>query len=139
MWQAGAGNQVWKVKLQCEIQANDKQIEKCENAISHLREIYVAHAKIPGLHNLGMIVRKYISKYNDKHFDYPYCVVCIQRYAITTQREWLQEKFSENKKIMVIVNHNSVHAFSSFEEEDHVESYNCQFRLHDLTKDVCMM
>ena len=32
-----------------------------------------------------------------------------------------------------------VHAFNRFEEEDHVESYKCHFRLNDLTRDVCMM
>ena len=128
------------VGLQVEIQGKDKHIEKCENTINHLRELYVAHAKIPGLDNLGMIVvRKYTSKDNGKHFNYPYYIVCIQRHAITTSRQWFQETFLESKEIMMIVNPNRVHTFNRFEEEDHVESYKCHFRLNDLTRDVCMM
>ena len=66
------------VELQGKINAKDMQIEQCENTINHLREIYVVHAKIPGLDNLGMIVHKYTSKDNGKHFNYPYYIVPIQ-------------------------------------------------------------
>ena len=31
-------------------------------------------------------------------------------------------------------NPNSVHAFNRFEEEDHVETYECHFRLNDLKR-----
>ena len=40
---------------------------KYENTIDYVRESSVAHAKIPGLNNLGMIIRKYTSKDNGKH------------------------------------------------------------------------
>ena len=66
------------VELKGKINAKDMQIEQCKNTIDHLRELYVAHAKIPGLDNLGIIVHKYTSKDNDKHFDYPYHIVSIQ-------------------------------------------------------------
>lgn len=40
--------------------------KKYENTIDFVRESSVAHAKIPGLNNLGMIIRKYTSKDNGK-------------------------------------------------------------------------
>ena len=123
------------VELQGEVNAKDMQIEQSENTINRLRKLYVVHAKIPGLDNLGMTVRKYTSKDNNKHFDYPYYIVCIQRHAITTKRKWLQEKLPKRKEIVVDVNPNSVHAFNQFKEEDHIESCKFHFRLNDLTRD----
>lgn len=86
------------IGLQSETHAKDKQIEKCENTINYLGELYVTHEKTPDLDNLGMIVRKYTSKDNDYHFDYPYYIVCIRRDAITTKRHWLKEKFYKKKQ-----------------------------------------
>ena len=63
------------VGSQSETHAKDKQIEKCENTINHLRKRYFIHEKVPGLDKLGMMVRKYTSKDNDKYFDYPYYIV----------------------------------------------------------------
>ena len=40
--------------------------KKYENTIDFVRESSVAHAKIPGLNNLGMIIRKYTSNDNGK-------------------------------------------------------------------------
>ena len=41
----------------------------------------------------------------------------------------------KSKKIVVIiVKLKNVHAFNSFEEEDHVESYKYHFRLNDLKR-----
>ena len=80
--------------MQSKIIAKDTQIEQCEKTINHLRELYVAHAKIPGLDNLDMIARKYASQDNDKHFDYSYYIVCIQ----LKQGMQLQQRGNDYKK-----------------------------------------
>ena len=87
------------VGSQSETHAKDKQIGKCENTINHLRELCVTREKIPDLDNLGMIVCKYTSKDNDKHFDYPYYIVHIQRHAITAKRIGYKKIFKNQKDL----------------------------------------
>ena len=78
---------------------------------------------------------KHISKDNDEQFDYPYYIMRIKSRAITTKKQWLQEKFPKSKGTVAIDKPNSVHAIHCSEKEDHVERYKCHFKLIDLTRD----
>ena len=121
--------------LNDEIEEKDTEIQVKNEMILELRQRYVDHAKYSGLDNVVMIVRKHTTESEDKRFEYPYYIARIQRRGISVKRRWLIEKFPNSEEIVVIDNANSVHAFNRFEEDGHVERYECHFRLVDLTRD----
>ena len=114
--------------LQGEIRAKDQEI-------AHLRERHVPHARNPRVDNVIMIIRKHSAWGEDDLFGYPYYVARIQRKKIPTKRRWCLEKFPNSEEIVVIDNPNAAHAFNRFEEEGHIERFQCHFKLLVLTRD----
>ena len=56
---------------------------------------------------------------------------------ISTKRRWFRVQYPHHRFIIEEPdNANSIHAFSGFEEEGHVQCFKCHFRLDDLACDV---
>ena len=49
----------------------DQLTERCENAINHLREPYVDHARDPGKDNVIIIAQKHTTSATNKYYDLP--------------------------------------------------------------------
>ena len=122
-------------EFQGEIRAKDQEIARSERENAMLRERYVNHCQGRDKDNVVMITRKHTCEDDDKHFEYPYYISRIQKRWITMKRRWLLGKFPRCKKIVIIDNPNSVHAFKRLEDEEQVERYGCHFKLIDLTRE----
>ena len=84
-----------------------------------------------------MIIEKNTAPKEDEFYDYPYYIAGIQRRFINTKRRCFRAKCPYHRFIVEeLYNANSIHAFNRFEEESHVERFQCHFRLVDLARDT---
>ena len=63
---------------------------KNKNTIIHLKTRYVDHARDPGKDNIVMVIEKNTTPEKDEFYEYPYYIVRIQRWFITTKRRWFR-------------------------------------------------
>ena len=123
------------VALQAQRYVCQTQIQKCQDAITHLKTRYVDHARDPGKDNIIIIVRKHTTSANDKFHDLPYYIARMQRHKRYVELRWFDQHFPDYEVIVKIDNPNSIHAFNRFEEEGHAERRYNHFRLIDLTQE----
>ena len=84
-----------------------------------------------------MIIEKNTTPEEDEFYEYPYYIVRIQRRFINTKIRWFKSKYPYHRSIIEeLDNANSIHAFNRFEEEGHVERFQCHFRLFHILRDV---
>ena len=67
------------VALQAQRDMYQAQLQRYQDAITHLKTSYVPHAKNPGKNNIIIIVRKHATSVNDTFHDFPYYVTRIRR------------------------------------------------------------
>ena len=83
------------------------------------------------------IIEKNTTPEENKFYEYPCYIASIQRQFTMTKRRWFRAQYQHHKfKVEELDNANRVHAFNQFEEEGHVECFQCNFRLVDLTRDA---
>ena len=123
------------VALQAQRDVYQAELQKFQDAITHLRMRYVPHMTNTGKDNIIIIVRKHTTSANDKYHDLPYYVARIQRRKRYVKLRWFDRHFPDHEIIVEIDNPNSIHAFNRFEEEGHAERRYNHFRLIDLTRE----
>ena len=135
------GNQIQTIKyentaLQGQGDVYQAELQRCQDTINHLKKRYVPRAKDPGKDNIVMIIEKNTIPEEDEFYEYPYCIVRIQRRFINTKKRWFKAQYPNHRFIMdELDNPNGIHAFNRFEEEGFVERFQCYFRLIDLTRE----
>ena len=114
------------------------QLQRCQDQICDLIiNRHVPRANDPGKNNIVMIIEKNTTPEEDEFYEYPYYIARIQRRFISTKRRWFRAQYPHHRFITEeLDNANSIHAFNWFEEEDHVERFQCHFRLVDLAHDA---
>ena len=123
------------VALQARKDVYQAELQKCQDTITHLKTLYVPHAKNLGKDNIIIFVWKHTVSAKDKYHDLPYYVARIQWRKRYVKLRWFDQHFSDHEVIVEIDNPNSIHAFNRFEEEGHAERKYNQFRLTDLTRE----
>ena len=123
------------VSLQAARDVYQAELQKCQDTITHLKNLYVPHAKNPGKDNIIIIVRKHTTPAKDKFHDLPYYIAKIQRRKRYVKLRWFDRHFPDHEIIAEIDNPNSIHAFHRFAEEGHAERKYNHFRLIDLTRE----
>ena len=121
------------VALQTQRDVYQIQLQRCEDTITHVRELYVDHARDPGKDNIIIIVRKHTTSAKDKYHDLPCYITRIRRRKRYVKLRWFDRHFFNHEIIVEIDSPNSIHAFNRFEEEGHVERRYNNLRLTDLT------
>ena len=117
--------------LQAQRDVYQAQLQRCQDQIRDLMiNRHVPRANDPGKDNIVVIIEKNTAPKEDEFYEYPYYIARIQRRFISTKRRWLRFIIEE------LDNANSIHALNRFEEEGHVERFQCQFRLVDLARDA---
>ena len=125
------------VALQAQRDVYKKQLQKCQDIITHLRTRYVDYAKHPGKENIVVLIEENTTSEEDEFYEYPYYIARIQRRFITTKRQWFKAQYPHHRPIIEeLDNANSIHAFNRFEEKGYVERFQCHFRLVDIPDDV---
>ena len=127
-----------KVTLQPQRDAYQAQLQKCQDQICDLIINHdVSRENDPGKANIIMITKKSTALEEDEFCQYPYYIARIQWRFISTKRRWFRVQYPHHKFIIKeLDNANCIHAFNQFEEEGHVERYQCHFRLVDLAHDA---
>ena len=125
------------VALQAQRDVYKEQLQKCQDIFSHLETRYDPHAKDPGKDNIVMIIEKNTAPEEDRFYEYPYCIVRIQRRSINTKKRWIKAQYPYHRFIMdELDNPNGIHAFNKFEEKGFVERFQYHFRLVDTPRDA---
>ena len=94
-------------------------------------------ANDPGKDKIVMIIEKNTIPEEDEFYEYPYYIAMIQRRFITTKRRQYRAQYPHHRFLVdELDNANGIHAFNRFEEEGHVECFQCHFRLVDLARDA---
>ena len=84
-----------------------------------------------------MIIEKNTTPEEDEFYQYPYYIARIQRQFITTKERLFREQYPHPRFIVKEMDDtNSIHAFNRFEEEGHIEGFQCHFKLVDLVRDA---
>ena len=69
-----------------------------------------------------MIIEKNTTPEEDEFYEYHYYIVKLQRWFITTKRQWFRAQYSHHRfMVEELDNTNSIHTFNQFEEGGHVE------------------
>ena len=98
---------------------------------------HVSRANDPGKDNIVMIIEKNITPEEDEFYEYPYYIARIYRRFINTKRRLFKARYPPYRFIVEeLGNTNSIHPFNRFEEEGHVERFQCHFRLVDLPRNA---
>ena len=121
--------------LQAQRDVYQSQLQRCQDAITHLRTRYVDHARDPGINNIIIIVKKHKKPANDKFHGMPYYIARIQRRKRYVRLRRFDRDFPDHEVIVEIHNPNSIHAFNQIEEEGHAEEKYNHLRLIDLTRE----
>ena len=125
------------VVLQAQRDVYQAELQKCQDTIIHLKTRYVDHERVPGKDNIVMITEKNTTPEENQFYEYPYYIARTQRRFITTKRRWFRAQYPHHRFIIEeLDNANSIHAFNWFEEEGHVERFQCHFRLVDLARNA---
>ena len=82
------------VALQAQKYVYQAKLQKCQDAITHLKTRYVTHTKYPGKENVIIIVRKHATSTKDK-YDLPYYISRIQRQKTYVKPKWFYRHFPE--------------------------------------------
>ena len=109
------------VALQARKDVYQAELQKCQDTITHLKTLYVPHARNLGKDNIIIFVWKHTISAKDKYHDLPYYVARIQWRKRYVKLRWFDQHFSDHEVIVEIDNPNSIHAFNRFEEEGHAE------------------
>ena len=67
------------VALQAQRDVYHTQLQKCQDTITHLKTLYVDHARGLSKDNIIIIVRKHTTPANNRYHDLPYYVTRMQR------------------------------------------------------------
>ena len=116
--------------LQAQQDVYQRQLQACEDTITHLRALYVDHARDPGKGNI-ISVRKHTTSANNNYHDLPYYASRIQQRKSYGKLRWINQHFPDREVIVEIDSPNSIHAFNRFEKDGHVEWRHNHFRLID--------
>ena len=65
--------------MQAQKDVNQAQLQRCQDATTHIKTCYASHARDPGKDNIIIIVRKHTTSAKDKYHDLPYYVARIQQ------------------------------------------------------------
>ena len=84
------------VALQGQRDVYQAQLQKCQNAIIHLKTRYVDYARDPGKDNIIIIVQKHTGPANNKFHDLPYNVTRIQRRKKYVKLRWFIQHFPDH-------------------------------------------
>ena len=124
--------------LQVQRNVYQAQLQRCQDQTRDLIiNRHVPRANDLGRHNIVMIIKKNTVPEEDAFYEYPYYIARIQRRFISTKIGWFRAKYPHHRFIIELLdNANSIHAFNRFEEEGHVERFQCHFRLVDLARDA---
>ena len=109
------------VALQAQKNVYQAELQKRQDAITHLKTRYVPHAKNSDKDNIIIIVRKHTTPINNKYHDLPYYVARIQRPKSYVKLRWFDRHFPDHEVIVEIDDPNSIHAINRFEEQGHAE------------------
>ena len=114
------------------------QVQRCQDQIRGvIINRHVPRANDPGKGNIVMIIEKNTTPEEDQFNEYPYYTVRIQRRFISTKSRWFRAQYPHHRFIIEELDSaNSIHAFNRFEEERHVEPFQCHVRLFDLARDA---
>ena len=124
--------------LQAQKDVYQAQLQRCQDQTCDLIiNRHVPRVNDPGKDNTVMIIEKNTILEEDEFYEYPYYIARIQRRFISTKRRWFRAQYPHHRFITEELDKaNSIHAFNWFEEEDHVERFQCHFRLVDLAHDA---
>ena len=100
------------VALQAQRDLYQAALQRCQDAITHLKTRYVPHARDPRKDNIIIIVRKHAAPANDKFHGLPYYISRTQRRKRYLKLRWLDQHFPDHEVIVEIGNPNSIHAFN---------------------------
>ena len=139
----GRDNQVQAIQhgnvvLQAQRDVYQARLQRCQDQICDLiTNCHVLRANDFGKDNIIIIVWKHTTPANDKYHNLPYYVTKIQRRKRYVKLRWFRAQYPHHRfKIEELDNANIIHAFNRFEEEGHVQRFQCHFRLADLACDV---
>ena len=87
--------------------------------------------------NIDMIVEKNTNPEEDEFYEFPYYTVRIHRLFITIKKQLGRLQYLDQRFIVEeMYNANSTSAFNRFEGKEHLERFQCPFRLSDLARDA---
>ena len=139
----GSDNQIQAIQhgnvaLQAQRDVYQAHLQRCQDQIrDFIINRHVLRANDLGKDNIIIIVRKHATPANDKYHNLPYYVARIQRRKRYVKLRWFRAQYPHHRFIIdELDNAKSIHAFNRFEEEDHVQRFQCHFRLTDLACDV---
>ena len=90
-----------------------------------------------GKGNIVLIIEKNTTPVEDEFYEYPYYIARIQRRFFNTKRRWFRAQYPHRRFIVEQLDSaNNIHAFNQFEEEGHVERFQCHIRLVHLSRDA---
>ena len=125
------------VALQAQGDVYKTQLQRSQDQIRDL--IINRHAPCandPGKYNIVIIIEKNTTPKEDEFYEYPYYIVRIQQWFISTRRRCFRAQYPHHRFIIdELDNGNSIHAFNQCDEERHVECFQCHFRLVGLARD----
>ena len=103
------------IALQVQRDVYKEQLQKCQNTITHLKDVLWVY----------------------EFYEYPFYIARIQRRFITTKKRWFEAQYLHHRFIMnELDNPNGIHVFNRFEEKGFVECFQCHFRLADIPRDT---
>ena len=114
------------------------QLQRCQDQIHDIiTNRHAPPANHPRKDRIVMIIEKNTISAGDEFYEYTYYITRIQRRFIATKglsfrAQYLYHRFIVEEQD----NANSIHAYYLFEEEDHVELFQCHFKLADLAPDA---
>ena len=121
--------------LQAQRDVYQAKLQRCQDQIRNLIiNSHVPRGNDPGKDNIVMIIEKNTTP--EEFYEYPYYITIIQPQFTTTKTGWFRVQYPHHRSIIEKLDDaNSIHAFNRFKEEEHVERFQCHFRLVNLARD----
>ena len=84
-----------------------------------------------------MIIEKNTAPEKDEFYENPYYIARIQQRFFSTRGRRFRAQYPHHRFIIgELDNANNIHAVNGFEEEGHVQRFQCHFMLVDLARDA---
>ena len=124
------------VALQAQRDVYQAKLRRCQDQIRDLIiNRHVPRGNDPGKDNIVMIIEKNTTP--EEFYEYPYYITRIQPQFTATKKRWFRAQYPHHRSIIgELDDANNIHAFNRFEEEEHVERFQCHFRLVNLARDA---